>query len=625
MKKFILGSVVALAVVFGALASTAQAYNFASDLTVGSTGADVTALQTWLVNNGFLVMPAGTAYGYFGQVTKAAVAKYQASAGLPSTGFFGPMTRAKLSSGSTVTSTGVTSTVAGCTPGAMFSSTTGQKCNGSSTTSTISTSGEEGEINNIDTLGGVESSVDEGDEDVEVLGVEFEAEDSDMLVERVDVDFTVGSGGSSNLDDYITAVNLVLDGKKVASADVDEADEDDDVYSFRFTGLKGVVSEGDTAELYVTVDAVSNLDSDDAGVDITVEVPENGIRAVDGAGISDTYVSSTDSLSESFEIEAANVGELTITEADESPDAETVKVDEDNNTNDVTLLVFELEADDQDVEITDLPISLGSTGAGVGEVVKTVKLVQGSKTLDTKSVSSTTATYRTFTFDDLDLTVEDGDTVTLKLVADINDIEGGFTAGDTVTASTSADLSGWDAEDTEGESVDPSGSAVGDAQTFRVEGVMVSDATKTQSVQSNVSDVSTDDQGVYTITFNVEAFEETAYVELGSATRGASTNNTGANYTIESSTNSYSATTTGSVSASLEHVSGGSVSGDYVRINPGNEATLKLTVYFDPALTDLYRLQLYSVNFASTATDEDTQEIVTPAEDFQTSSVSVQN
>jgi len=78
-------------------AGSGSATTFTSDLTVGSTGAEVTALQQWLVGKGLLVMPAGVAYGYFGALTKAALASYQASVGIsPAVGYFGPITRAKV-------------------------------------------------------------------------------------------------------------------------------------------------------------------------------------------------------------------------------------------------------------------------------------------------------------------------------------------------------------------------------------------------------------------------------------------------------------------------------------------------------------------------------------------------
>ena len=67
-----------------------------SNLAVSSKGDGVVWLQNWLETKGYLVMPEGVAKGYFGNLTKMALAKYQGEAGLPSTGYYGPMTRAKL-------------------------------------------------------------------------------------------------------------------------------------------------------------------------------------------------------------------------------------------------------------------------------------------------------------------------------------------------------------------------------------------------------------------------------------------------------------------------------------------------------------------------------------------------
>lgn len=69
-----------------------------SNLMVSSSGSDVISLQTFLESKGYLTMPSGVAKGYFGMLTKKALIMYQSSIGLPSTGFFGAMTRAKLAS-----------------------------------------------------------------------------------------------------------------------------------------------------------------------------------------------------------------------------------------------------------------------------------------------------------------------------------------------------------------------------------------------------------------------------------------------------------------------------------------------------------------------------------------------
>jgi hypothetical protein len=64
-----------------------------TNLSVGSQGAEVAALQTFLEGKGLLVIPAGVVKGYFGQLTKAALMKYQTSVDVPATGYFGPITR----------------------------------------------------------------------------------------------------------------------------------------------------------------------------------------------------------------------------------------------------------------------------------------------------------------------------------------------------------------------------------------------------------------------------------------------------------------------------------------------------------------------------------------------------
>jgi|GEM_PF-2690321 len=73
----------------------AETYNFSASLTLGSTGADVTALQAMLIASGHLVIGAPT--GYFGEMTRAALAKWQAAHGVtPATGYFGPITMAAI-------------------------------------------------------------------------------------------------------------------------------------------------------------------------------------------------------------------------------------------------------------------------------------------------------------------------------------------------------------------------------------------------------------------------------------------------------------------------------------------------------------------------------------------------
>ena len=85
--------------------SAAQTAIFTRNLAAGDTGSDVSALQQFLIANGFLHAASPT--GYFGLGTQAALAAWQGSQGLPATGFFGSLSRTRIGSGSVATTTTV--------------------------------------------------------------------------------------------------------------------------------------------------------------------------------------------------------------------------------------------------------------------------------------------------------------------------------------------------------------------------------------------------------------------------------------------------------------------------------------------------------------------------------------
>jgi peptidoglycan hydrolase-like protein with peptidoglycan-binding domain len=121
MKKIVFGLMLSLAIFAGSAAvhaetAVSQKVSFMSTLSVGSSGAAVTALQQLLVAKGFLT---ASPTGYYGGMTKAAVIAYQKANGLDAVGFLGPKTRARLNaemtSGGTVATTSVTPSTT-CTP-----------------------------------------------------------------------------------------------------------------------------------------------------------------------------------------------------------------------------------------------------------------------------------------------------------------------------------------------------------------------------------------------------------------------------------------------------------------------------------------------------------------------------
>lgn len=90
-------------------------YSFTRDLTVGSRGDDVSALQQVLISGGYLTAVTAPT-GYFGNATKTALAAWQTANGVtPAAGYFGAITRAKLASlgGGTTGTTGGGTTQSG--------------------------------------------------------------------------------------------------------------------------------------------------------------------------------------------------------------------------------------------------------------------------------------------------------------------------------------------------------------------------------------------------------------------------------------------------------------------------------------------------------------------------------
>jgi hypothetical protein len=117
---------------------SALAYDFTRGLTVGSTGADVMALQQYLNGAGSKVSDTGAGSPgsestYFGTKTKAAVAKWQTANGVaPAVGYFGSISKAKY----VALTGGVSGSFpAGCTSTSGFSTVSGVSC------STVVTSG----------------------------------------------------------------------------------------------------------------------------------------------------------------------------------------------------------------------------------------------------------------------------------------------------------------------------------------------------------------------------------------------------------------------------------------------------------------------------------------------------
>lgn len=81
---------------FSSVNAQVACHIFNSNLSVGDGGEDVVNMQRFLISSGYDILAISSgrvSAGIFGNLTKAALMSYQASVGLPNSGWFGPMTR----------------------------------------------------------------------------------------------------------------------------------------------------------------------------------------------------------------------------------------------------------------------------------------------------------------------------------------------------------------------------------------------------------------------------------------------------------------------------------------------------------------------------------------------------
>jgi len=429
---------------------------------------------------------------------------------------------------------------AGCTSTVGYSSTTGAKCDGGTTTSTTLTGGT-GDItlDDLSTYSG--ENVGEGASDVKVMGFSVEADDnSDVSVGSIKVEFfQATTADSRKLEDYADKVTVWMGSTKVGEANPSDFSESSKYYSKSISLSNAVVKKGETAKFYVAVDALDNLDGGDIDTD-DWSVDLLSVRFTDADGVVTTETadaSGTDgagTYEKSFDFDTfASANAVTLktalktgSAADAINLAHVINVESGaNDTDNVPVLNFTLKAEGSDLNITEIPVTLTVTGGSTDEsaLLKGANLLMGTDEIGNEVVANGGAV----TFDNLDITVKDGETVSFTVTVDIQDLTGALTDGDTVQASiTGTNADAIVAEDETGEELsdtETSGSAVGIASTVHDSGIQVAFVTSTAVVShaGDVANTTDSDQGTFTITFDVTAFDGDMYIDGTKPTEGA--------------------------------------------------------------------------------------------------------
>lgn len=571
--------------------ANAQNVLFTSDLTVGSTGTQVTALQSFLIQKGYSI-PAG-ATGYFGAQTRAAVAAYQAANGIvPPAGYFGPLTRAK------VNATSVTNPP---------SNNDDDEDNDADTSGLR---GGEASLERYRVSEGDDSEVEEGGT-AEVAEIEFRVEDGDVRLNRLDLTFDpAGGNGEDEPWKAFDTIRLIADGKEIAEADVSDEDDwldDDAPYVFRFSGLKHVVREGKTAHIVVEVEAQNGVVDSSMTDTWTVYVDEDGIRATDSEGLTQE----TGDASETADFDLVEEGdgeELTVRSSSEDPEASVLQVEDDGRSDWYTLFVFDLEADENDIELNDFAVDFTTGTADVEDIIDDVQLVIDGEEFDDFDWNGT-GTFASTTFDiDGDYAVEDGDRVEVEVMARFKSANGvNYSPGETIQASV-------DGMNIEGEGADDlvaDGSATGDTHTLQVSGITVSRTDR--SAQSTSADGADNDYATFTVEVNVTALEQDVFIPIDSADAFT--------FQIENaSTGAIIGTSTATTSSLTANAS---TQGNFYRVNEGQTKSFEFMVTFNPLPENEsgnYRMKLLTIEFADTASTPDQTWTALPASTYQTQS-----
>jgi peptidoglycan hydrolase-like protein with peptidoglycan-binding domain len=548
---------------------------FTRDLTLGSSGSDVTSLQTFLIGQGFTI-PAG-ATGYFGMQTKAALASYQAAHGIaPAAGYFGPVTRADVNTSDTDSGSG----------------SNGQTDNGSSL------SGGEATLRSFDLSS--DNDLAEGETGQEIAVAEFDVKGGDVRVQRMTLEFTANNTGLSTLPwKYVDTIDVYDGSKKVGSADVsskNDWDRNGTTYSVDVP-LNAIVKGGRSAEFSIRADAQDNIDTANLGQTFSIIVPKNCFRAVDAKNIQQYTGSDSDAVTLGFD--GADNGKLSVRESSDNPEAGVIVADDRDASDKTDVLSFELRnSNDADVALNELTVRVDAGFAGssvanedVDDIIRRATLKLDGKTYQGKVSDADSGTYEgSITFKNLKTVVDGDDTADGVLTVELYGSDNHFDSGATLAfdlLSTDIDAEG----DRTGDAAEVTGSVRGNEMTVTTDaGINLGGRTNTATVYATGHDISSS-YGTYSIKFDVTATGDDVYVPRTIAVNDSASTTAGVNIALLNDAFS------GSSSAVLTSTAK-TYSNDFFVVREGDTKTFTVTLVLEPDAAGYYSAGIDFVQFS---------------------------
>jgi hypothetical protein len=536
--------------------------------------------------------------------------------------------------------------------------------------------GGEASLEDFDLRNGSDRDVAEGSM-AEVADLNFDVEDGDVRVARADLTFGLttdpGNADADPWDNFEEITLLDESGDELASVQADDEDDwlsddplnggnDDgstsidegsnDFYQIRLSGLNHVVEEGDEFQGTIQVEAQGNVDDAQNTPSWDVAVLGDDVRARDGEGIDQYTGDDNDSVTFDVEEEGQNE-ELTFRNSSNNPDSSILQVESNQTSDDYGVFVFDVEAEEGDITVDDLPTTFTTYSTGTaatttfGDVVRDVYLdvegqqfdydteaEEGSEDRNVGGVSRTVSTS-TVTFDlDDEVEFEEDEQVEVTMFVAFNqqsDYDQGTSIKAEISDTNRQNITAEGADDLD--SSDISGVPSGEIHDLRTEGVYIEENSDSASTDDQGDNTASNNEGVYTVEYDLTAFEGDFYVPNGAveATSSSVSQDSGARFSIEDNNGDSIASTTGTSSATLSS-SADTASGNsnVWRIDQDTTETFTLKVYFDPADNSQYRTQLEAARYADNTSDAadadftenngdvDGEVQAAPAQDFET-------
>lgn len=407
------------------LGTSASTYSYTRSLTVGSTGADVKALQQWLNANGYPVAATGAGSvgnesTYFGAKTKAALAKYQAAKGIsPAVGYFGPVTRAALAAAAPAPGT----------PG---------------TPTTPSTGVESSMTVKLAPLPGDLTEVKEGQSDVAGVAYEVKATNNSLVLNRIDLNFNKRPWLSFSGISVWDGSTKLFEDTSLTSSDFNEITASTD-YQMRLSGLNLTVAKDQTKTLTVKFSAPVKTESGSVNINVTAKA--QSFRGTDPLGKTQDGPTG-DLTARTVKFLAKTAADIELSQDTANPKDRYVQVSL-TDTTEVELLKVKVKATNSDAKLSTLNVGYtATTSVGVTTIIDGLRLYVDGGTTAVAAASAAVATSSFTTLEDKVGVIAKDTTKVLSIRAIVKKKTGNYGAGEVLSAAINAnatDIVGVDA------------------------------------------------------------------------------------------------------------------------------------------------------------------------------------